>query len=892
MYITEDAGEIYVDLSADKRIKLNAEAANKIHKLTKSADGTLSEVSLNYDDLLAIHQGFTDDISAINTNLAKKMDIVNPTGTGNLMVTGPATKLNIGSGNSLGTGKTYAIGDNITAMGNYSFGVGQNILADSAHVYAFGKDITSEGTYSFTTGLGTQTEGDYQVVHGKYNTPDGTSLVIIGNGTNDSNRSNAYVLDSTGSGKFAGDVYVSNGAKKLATEDAVAAAKTSLETKITANTTLINGLKYAGSTTVGGAANSANKVNITRPAGFVDAAAAVANGTEQIFFYGSDGITNGAPVNYVIINVKKGDNGRTIADCYSLQTGAHYINGCMNSGNNASGSDYNVWTGWKLQPKFDDNGHLVPSTTDAYNIGSTSLEWNNIYANNFHGNLNGTIGGFTVAANVPSDAKFTDTNTTKVIAGNGLFGGGRANSSDGVELGILQGAGIVVTDDGVKTALTSESVMTYVATTAYTPTPTTVQPVQLDANGKLAVVMPDMTAAAATAAGSKGLVPAPGAGKQYAFLRGDGTWATPTDTTYSIATASTAGLVKPISVITKPTINSASTTSGKYYPVQMSSDGNMFVNVPWENTTYFAMTASEATTGTATTARTITAKVLNDKIDAKISGLTSNTGTVTSVVAGTGLTGGTITTSGTIALATSGATAGTYGAASSPSHGGTFAIPSITVDAYGRVTKATTVNVTLPSDSNTDTKVTQTVRTTNGSFPLLLRGTSAGTTTTTTTTSFATAITANPSTGALTATSVYGAVWNDYAEYRQSDITESGRVICENGDDTLSLATERLQPGASVISDTFGFAIGETETAKTPIAVSGRVLVYPYEDRNSYKPGDAVCAAPNGTVSKMTREEVREYPERIVGTVSAIPEYETWGEGNVPVNGRIWIKVK
>lgn len=54
-----------------------------------------------------------------------------------------------------------------------------------------------------------------------------------------------------------------------------------------------------------------------------------------------------------------------------------------------------------------------------------------------------------------------------------------------------------------------------------------------------------------------------------------------TNTTYSIATASAAGLVKPISVITKPTINSASTTSGKYYPVQMSSDGNMFVNVPW-----------------------------------------------------------------------------------------------------------------------------------------------------------------------------------------------------------------------------------------------------------------------------------------------------------------------
>lgn len=51
--------------------------------------------------------------------------------------------------------------------------------------------------------------------------------------------------------------------------------------------------------------------------------------------------------------------------------------------------------------------------------------------------------------------------------------------------------------------------------------------------------------------------------------------------TYSVATASTAGLVKPVSVITKPTLNSVTTDSGKYYQVQMSSDGNMFVNVPW-----------------------------------------------------------------------------------------------------------------------------------------------------------------------------------------------------------------------------------------------------------------------------------------------------------------------
>lgn len=145
--------------------------------------------------------------------------------------------------------------------------------------------------------------------------------------------------------------------------------------------------------------------------------------------------------------------------------------------------------------------------------------------------------------------------------------------------------------------------------------------------------------------------------------------------------------------------------------------------------------------------------------------------------------------------------------------------------------------------------------------------------------------------GSVYANKVYGAVWNDYAEYRISDCLEAGRVVCENGDDTLSISTERLQPGANIVSDTFGFAIGETEQAKCPVAVSGRVLAYTYEPRDEFNPGEAVCAGPNGTVSRMTREEIRNYPERIIGTVSAIPSYEYWGENNVPVNGRIWIKV-
>jgi hypothetical protein len=144
-------------------------------------------------------------------------------------------------------------------------------------------------------------------------------------------------------------------------------------------------------------------------------------------------------------------------------------------------------------------------------------------------------------------------------------------------------------------------------------------------------------------------------------------------------------------------------------------------------------------------------------------------------------------------------------------------------------------------------------------------------------------------------TKIHGAVWNDYAEFREykdNNKIPYGHVVIENGDDSLSMSTERLQKGGNVCSDTFGFAIGESDNAKMPIAVSGRALVYTNENRDSYQPGDAVCTGPNGTVSKMTREEIKEYPDCIIGYVSAIPDYEIWGEDrDIKVNGRIWIKV-
>ena len=140
---------------------------------------------------------------------------------------------------------------------------------------------------------------------------------------------------------------------------------------------------------------------------------------------------------------------------------------------------------------------------------------------------------------------------------------------------------------------------------------------------------------------------------------------------------------------------------------------------------------------------------------------------------------------------------------------------------------------------------------------------------------------------------LYGACWNDYAEYREGNTTEAGRCVVETGDDSLAMSTARMIPGASIVSDTFGFAIGETDDSKTPIAVSGRVLAYPYESREEFKKviGRPVCSGPDGTVSIMSDEEYAAKGYCAIGIISAVPDYETWGTGDVPVNGRVWIKV-
>lgn len=130
-------------------------------------------------------------------------------------------------------------------------------------------------------------------------------------------------------------------------------------------------------------------------------------------------------------------------------------------------------------------------------------------------------------------------------------------------------------------------------------------PVALDGNGKMYVNVPwtdtnttyaNMGAATSSDAGKAGLVPAPSAGAQGKYLRGDGTWQTPPNTTYAKANTSTLGLVM---------IGYAE--NGKNYPVELDGSGKMFVNVPWTDTnTTYSVVGANGSTGLVKNGSTVT----------------------------------------------------------------------------------------------------------------------------------------------------------------------------------------------------------------------------------------------------------------------------------------------
>lgn len=104
-----------------------------------------------------------------------------------------------------------------------------------------------------------------------------------------------------------------------------------------------------------------------------------------------------------------------------------------------------------------------------------------------------------------------------------------------------------------------------------------------------------MTGATSSVAGKSGLVPVPAAGAQSKYLRGDGTWAVPTNTTYSNFTGATSSAAGAKGLVPAP--------AKGYQNRYLRGDG-----------TWVALSSSLTSTSTASALNLAGAKDLNDKI--------------------------------------------------------------------------------------------------------------------------------------------------------------------------------------------------------------------------------------------------------------------------------------
>ena len=112
------------------------------------------------------------------------------------------------TGTSAGNYST-ALGKYVIAMGEASFAHGDSTSAFGVNSHAEGFSATATGTGSHAEGYNTIAASDYQHAEGKWNIEDSNNKYahIVGNG-NANKKSNAYTLDWSGNGVFAGKVTV------------------------------------------------------------------------------------------------------------------------------------------------------------------------------------------------------------------------------------------------------------------------------------------------------------------------------------------------------------------------------------------------------------------------------------------------------------------------------------------------------------------------------------------------------------------------------------------------------------------------------------------------------------------------------------------------------------
>ena len=155
---------------------------------------------INEDNLNHMEDGIVQN----ETDIAGKMDVNNPTGTGSLQV---------GTGNMKTDGNpSYALGYNAYAEGDNSFAFGSGTRAKKQGAYAIGIHAEAREYYSMALGEEVIAASIHQTARGKYNEidADGVYLDIVGGG-NPLERKNVETLTPNGDKWVAGDYTNGNG---------------------------------------------------------------------------------------------------------------------------------------------------------------------------------------------------------------------------------------------------------------------------------------------------------------------------------------------------------------------------------------------------------------------------------------------------------------------------------------------------------------------------------------------------------------------------------------------------------------------------------------------------------------------------------------------------------
>lgn len=199
-------------------------------------DPTKDHIYIPVKELVDVYTaGDGIEIGTDNVIKSKNSNLVNGTANGSIRA---VTSMQENEDYTMQIG-SVAFGNGTKASGANSFAIGYRTEASNYETFAIGNSTKAKAKFSSAEGQGTIAYEASQHVQGTFNvdtSPGNHYLHIVGNGTDDTNRSNAHTIDQQGNGWFAGNIKVGGtgqddtNAKQLATQEYVDNNKFSMKT--------------------------------------------------------------------------------------------------------------------------------------------------------------------------------------------------------------------------------------------------------------------------------------------------------------------------------------------------------------------------------------------------------------------------------------------------------------------------------------------------------------------------------------------------------------------------------------------------------------------------------------------------------------------------------------